>query len=40
MTKELFEIKLMEILNLNSSFKTKINLLKRLLSELDKGSKH
>lgn len=40
MTKEIFESKIMEILNLNSSFKTKINLLKRLLSELDKGSKH
>ena len=40
MTKELFESKIMEILNLNSSFKTKINLLKRLISELDKGSKH
>jgi hypothetical protein len=40
MTKEIFETKIMEILQLNSPFKTKINLIKRLLSELDRGGKH
>ena len=32
--------KLLEIINLKLDLKSKINLIKRILSELEKGSKH
>jgi hypothetical protein len=40
MTKEEFEKQLLSISQMNATLKTKISLVKRLLAELDKGSKH
>jgi len=40
MSQNEFEQKLLEIINLKLDLKSKINLIKRLLSEFNKGSKH
>jgi hypothetical protein len=40
MSKEEFEKELLFIIEMNATLKTKISLVKRLLSKLDKGSKH
>lgn len=40
MSQNEFEEKLLEIINLKLDLKSKINLIKRILSELEKGSKH
>lgn len=38
MIEEVFQAKLIEILKSKTSFKTKLNLIKRLLFDLDRGS--
>jgi len=40
LTQTEFESKILEIINLKIDLKLKITMIKRLLSELEKGSKH